>query len=440
MAAASKIKLTSYQNMIAKLFAEPDSDVEFLFNENDKANTIRAHTKFLSAMSPVFESMFSGNWKETDAVKIEDVDFDDFDTFMQCLYGKEVETNKDNVEALLYLFKKYAIDDIPLSCSAFIIDQLTIENVFHYLNVAITYDLDTLHDSCAKIISENTGDALKLPEFLCCSQETLTAILKLGKVSCMEHVLFDSCMKWARQRCHEKELEENGENIRKELGNCFSLIRFKEIEKVSFAERCALYNDGLFSSKELCEFYINRGDPIADSRYQIRPQIDFSFSPIEERIKIGDSAECTIQFSTSKPLVFTQVSFSGILLQTTDEWIGRPWTLNLRVTKDGVTIYFFTRTYNNGFTFTSFIKTITKILINEGKYNLSIKLEAVKKSGCNFMRAYNIKRQIKDNVDLVIHENANGGKNQVNFISALHFEKFDESNLYLLDEKITDSK
>lgn len=56
------------------------------------------------------------------------------------------------------------------------------------------------------------------------------------------------------------------------------------------------------------------------------------------------------------------------------------------------------------------------------------------------MRAYNIKRQIKDNVDLVIHENANGGKNQVNFISALHFEKFDESNLYLLDEKITDSK
>lgn len=105
-----------------------------------------------------------------------------------------------------------------------------------------------------------------------------------------------------------------------------------------------------------------------------------------------------------------------------------------------MTIYFFTRTNNYGLTSTSFIKTITKILINEGKYNLSIKLEAVKKSGCNFMRAYNIKRQIKDNVDLVIHENANGGKNQVNFISALHFEKFDESNLYLLDEKTTDSK
>lgn len=263
MAAASKsnnvkVKFNQYQHVIAQLFTTDTSDVEFLFIEDDKIHKIRAHTALLAAISPVFKSMFNGNWKENNnIVQIEDANCNAFGAFIQYLYGKETEIEQDNVEALLYLSNKYDVNGLVSRCSSFMIQQMSIENVLSYLNAAIIYDLAVLQDRCKIFISEYTEDILELPEFLSCNKNTLTAILKLEATSCTGLDMFDGCMEWARQRCSEKKMEETGENIRKELGDCFSLISFKDLEFKEFVNICSAYNDGVLSSKEICDLVVH---------------------------------------------------------------------------------------------------------------------------------------------------------------------------------------
>lgn len=436
-------EFSPYKKLIRKLFVSDTSDVEFrLMDEDDKAKTIRAHKQYLSAISSVFESMFNGNWKEANNVKIEDVKFDMFNVFMQCLYGEKIEIDDNNVLTLLYLSKKYDIDDIVSSCSVFLIQRLAVENVLSYLNAAITYDVDALQDACETLISESTEAIFELPAFLSCSQNLLTAILKLEKVSCSEVAIFANCMKWAKQRCRAKELNENGENLRNELGDCFSLLRFKEMSIDDFVKLCKIYNDGLFSNKQLCDMmvYFHEGNLVANKRYlaastpKPNEEIIYRF-PERVNKEIKKSAKCSIRFSTSKPLLLTKVCFSNILLQTTDKLIACQSMLTVQIVKNGALIL----TSTAQIELKSFALCNTfrkKCLISEGTYELRLSLEPKIKIGSNFVTEYDIKGQTKDNVDLIIHENGIGQNNQLNLINSIHFEKFDESNLDVLDEII----
>lgn len=444
MAAASKSKIINakvnlYKHVIAELFPEDTSDVEFLFNEGGKVQTVRAHTAFLTLISPVFKSMFNGNWKENEKnVTIADANYDDFEAFMQCLYGTEIEINQDNVEALLYLSHKYNIDDISNNCSAFMIQQLSDEKVLNGLNIAIIYDLAALQAACEKLVSENTAAILELPEFLECNINTLTAILKLEKTSCAEVKIFDNCMNWAKQRCHEKELEESGENIRNELGDCFSLIRFKEMKNEELVKRCEVYNEGLFSGNQVCELmvYFHSGKLIAEKRYQ-EPEktkveeIGYGFRKTRTR-EIEDSAECKIQFSTSKPLVLTRIRYTGVFLQMTDELKPVPAVHKIRITKDDADLVAWT--YNGDLSSGLFGYNLTKKLpIIKGKYEVILSMEAKENAGRRYVQEYDIKGQTKANVDLVIHENSTGGnKKHFHLIQALTFQKLDENNLHFL--------
>lgn len=433
-----KVKLSLYKNVIGELFTEDSSDVEFLFNKYKKPKTIRAHKQFLSAISGVFKSMFNGNWNEIDKnVNIEDADFEDFNAFIHCLYGEEIEINQDNIEALLYLSHKYNVNALVSSCAAFMIQQLSMRNILVYLDAAITYDLPELQDDCNKLICENTEDILKLPDFLSCSKNALTAILKLEKISCAEVKMFDSCMEWAKQRCFEKKSDDSGENIRKELGDCFSLIRFKEVNNVDFVERCKNYYDGLFSNNQLCEMLVYfHGRNLTENKHYLEPSTLKTNGKIVYRFcekanaEVTDSAQCSIRFSTSKPLVLTKVGFSNVLLQTTDKLIPRPSKQIIQFFKNGALIFISTTQVD--------IKSRAlcynfrkKCLISEGTYELRISLEPTIRIGGNFMTEYNIQGLTKDNAELIIHENGNSGINELNFISALLFEKIDETNLSL---------
>lgn len=340
--------------------------------------------------------MFNGNGIETDNnLVIEDADFEVFNAFIHCLYGEQIDIDQDNVEALLRLSNKYAVNDLVSSCSVFMVQQLSIKNVFNYLNVANTYNLAALQHCCAKLISEKTGDILELPEFLNYNKNELTIIVRLEKISCTEVKIFDNCMKWAKQRCCEKKLDESGENIRKELGNCFSLIRFKEMGNDEFVERCKVYNNGLLSNNEICElmvYFLGKGI-ITKKRYEETTvkEVTFRFNPIGRK-QIKDSAECSILFSTSKPLVLTKISISNILLQTTDNFAAWPSLFTLQITKDDMIVYTLKRDFDVEYKGVLF--PIQNVLISVGEHRLGITLKAKEIIGSKFVEEFDIKEQI----------------------------------------------
>lgn len=432
-------RFNPFEEVIGKLFADHTSDVEFrVVNEDGKSKPIRAHKTYLSAISPVFASMFGGNWIEANYVKIEDADFDVFKSLLRCLYGKELEINLDNVEPLLYLAKKYDIGRIVASCSNFMLQQLSIEHVLSYSNAANTYDLEAVQSSCWKFISENTQDVLELPEFLSCSKSMLASILQLKKVSCTEANMFDSCMKWAEQRCVENELDKTAENIRNELGDCFSLIRFKEMDNAEFIARFKLYSNGLFASGELCELmeFFQLAKLITDKRCQLRakPENDdivYSFGNKGMK-EIKDFAECTVRFSTSKPLILTKFHFSNILVETTDDMVSCPSILGLQLKKDNVKLFSRSCDTQQLKSNTLFHDMGNTYLIEKGTYELSITFRPKTKSGRKFVLEYNVEGQTQNNIELVVQNNDIGTDNQVKLIACLCFTKFGKNNLHLL--------
>lgn len=229
------------------------------------------------------------------------------------------------------------------------VQQLSIDNALNYLSIAITYDLDRLQHSCEKIIGENTSAVLKQPVFLNCSQNILSAILKLNKISCSEANVFDGCMKWAKQRCSAKELEESGENIRNELGNCFSLIRFKEMGNAEVGERLKIYKGGLFSADLLSELsvYFGEANVIVDTRHQM-PVVVYSFDR-KGATKIAYSptgvCTCVLQFSTSTPMFLSGIQSSNIWL-CPDTFLPLSFTQAIQITKDTKIIYSSNADYN----------------------------------------------------------------------------------------------
>lgn len=312
---------------IGNLFDSASTDIAFrLATEENEVKTIDAHKNWLSAVSPVFKAMFDGNWREKDTVEIVDAKYEVFDEFVQYLYGNEVDINEGNIDALVYLARKYIIDELVSKCTEYIELHLSIDTVIHSLDLALTYDLDGSKEKCKEIISDNTEDVLKTDDFLTCHSDILKIILQLEKIACTEARIFDACIEWADRQCRDKNVESNAETLRGKLGECFELIRFKEMKNEERAERIKLHSGRLFTRDELYDLFVHFIDNnfTANERRRILPKLPissvspdnlFQFKFPNGKLKeFSGKAEHVIRFSTSKSMVFTKFVFSKVFV------------------------------------------------------------------------------------------------------------------------------
>lgn len=318
----AELKFASYHQVLLNLFTVDTADIEFQFPK-EATNQIRAHKKFLAAISPVFQAMFAGNWLEKDVVKIEDIEFDVFNDFISVLYGGKIEIDPNNIFDLLNLVKKYQIDQLVPNLTQFMEQHLNVENAAEYMYIAIKYDLEKLRDDCNKFISECTEEVVRSDAFIRCDANTLRAILELDAVSCSEADIFDGCIEWAKYKCRENGIDENDQNVREQLGDCFTLIRFKEMENCEFVKRCG----ELFSKEQLCELIVHFYEKkTTDHKRHQRPppywnsanhEDMFSFNfPLAELRKIGHEAAFSIKFKVSERMKLVQLKFGKCFVKT----------------------------------------------------------------------------------------------------------------------------
>lgn len=247
-----KFNFNASNRAIREIFNEESTDISFSFPNAGKQK-IDAHKTLLSALSPVFKAMFSGNWKESTQVEILDAHFDEFNEFAQYFYTDEITVSTKNVGELLYLAKKYEIPDLVSACSSFLMEHESLDNMVNCLSLACTFELDALKVKCKKIICSNTTKVVESEAFIHCDKNALFEILSIDSSSCPEEKVFDACIKWAEHKCAERKIEKNGENLRCMLGNCFDSIRFKEIPIADFNKRLILYKD-MFTKDEIIAF------------------------------------------------------------------------------------------------------------------------------------------------------------------------------------------
>lgn len=128
------------------------TDITITINAEE---SIGAHRAVLAAQSPVFNSMFSHSFKETDlsVINISDMSIQACQTFINYLYGniKDEEFLMHRLD-LLHAADKYDIYDLREACQESLQEDIDAENVLETLQIAYLYQLTQLKISCLQYL------------------------------------------------------------------------------------------------------------------------------------------------------------------------------------------------------------------------------------------------------------------------------------------------
>lgn len=249
MACESKSKFM--RKSVAKVFMDAElADVNFVF-KLDKGNQLPAHKIILASGSSVFRAMLFGGWKEKDVVEIVDSSLDGFKEFLQFFYLDNVQLTMENLEEVVQLADKYDILDCLNNYAASLIGKLAVDNICLGYQLAVMTDHGSLKKYCERYICAFPVDVFQSIAFLSINSTVLKHILEFETLNCDETDIFKACLSWAKVKCKETGMDENNPNDLKHLlGDCFYLIRFCAMQQEQFAEYTAEYK-GLFTRDEL---------------------------------------------------------------------------------------------------------------------------------------------------------------------------------------------
>lgn len=243
-------KFETISKVIANVFGPNSSDCCFLFTESDQIIEIKSHRQLLSSLSPVFAAMFNTTWNDDHKpISIVDASLESFKDFLEYFYKGTIKVNTDNVKEVIYLAHKYEVQEAVETCSTYLIEQLSINNVVPYFGMALRYNQEILNNMCNTMICQNMSQIWKSEEFIQCDEDTLKEILVLP-ASRKEHDVFDACIEWAKDKCRKRQIDESSpDNLRTELNNCLKLIQFKHMDREKFGKRVELI-DALLDKTE----------------------------------------------------------------------------------------------------------------------------------------------------------------------------------------------
>lgn len=235
-----KVKNPASRQSLAKLYkSDKGADVEFVLKSKLSGGEARvpAHKAILAASSPVFDRMFFGALKEGAEVKVTDVSFEAFCEFLQFFYVDEMELSETNIYAVFKMVDKYDVHG-SLSVCEYLFKNGAITELFcPYLDLALTHNYPKeLIKNFEDTISTKADDIFKTSSFRRSSAVVLKKILEMDKMDCTEFSIFAAAISWAKQQCESKQFPASPNNVKTELGELLSLIRFPTMTAEEFAK------------------------------------------------------------------------------------------------------------------------------------------------------------------------------------------------------------
>lgn len=229
------------------------ADVHFHFDYKGIDKSVPAHRCLLAIGSPVFQQMFFGELKEGNDVNIVDASAEGFTEFLQFFYLDKVLFTTENIAEVMTLADKYDVAGCMNLCAQFLECALTTDIVCWCFELALLFNLSHLIDICEERICLESKMVFESNTFKHCSRLVLQKILSMGQLSCDEVVVFKAAMNWATEVCKQTNLDaDSPENRRKQLGDCFDLIRFPTMSSEEFT-KCLDNQDGLFNASEMLD-------------------------------------------------------------------------------------------------------------------------------------------------------------------------------------------
>lgn len=253
---------------LPKLFKnEKGADVHFVLKSNvfDGEMKVPAHKIIMAMSSPVFDRMFFGEFEEVNEVKIEDASFEGFCEFLQLFYLNEIHFTEEKMFEVFKLVDKYDVQDGMEVCQLLIRDTVTRANVCLYYELALTFEF---LEKCTNPLESRIRFDTRFVLLLSCSHMVLEKILKMDSLYCCETLVFDAVISWATEACINKSLSPSPENLRAELGDCLSLVRFPTMTAAEYSAYMEKY-PGLLDHNVLFDImnYITSGRPLTCAQH-----------------------------------------------------------------------------------------------------------------------------------------------------------------------------
>lgn len=234
-----QLKCNTLLERNSQMFRNPLlSDVSFtvIDEESCASEPIPAHKYVLAISSPVFFAMFYGEIAEkTDTIKIPDSDKESFIQFLNFLYTDQCLLTVESVSVVFYLAKKYMVPALITHCIDFLIKNLTAQNVFSILPLALQFEETQLVNKCWNIIEIQCTEAISSDGFLAVSHSILKELLNRDTLDVQEITLFKACARWADYQCKKEGFPCTPEEKRKVLGDALLLIRYPVMGEDRFA-------------------------------------------------------------------------------------------------------------------------------------------------------------------------------------------------------------
>ncbi|XP_048241734.1 BTB/POZ domain-containing protein 6-like isoform X3 [Haliotis rufescens] len=215
---------TLAQCNLRMLDAEELCDVTFRVGST--GHVIKAHRYVLISRSCVFHAMFTGPLAETSEVSVPEIEPKDFRQFLLYLYTDNTTVDADNVTALLYASRKYAITALESQCLEFLEKHLNVDNACVILDAAHRFDQSQLFQKALTLIKDTGERSLQSSGFLTLRQGLLQQIVESDDLSAEEHVIFNAVNRWAEAECRRQGREVTPEIKRTVLGETLLKVRF----------------------------------------------------------------------------------------------------------------------------------------------------------------------------------------------------------------------
>lgn len=241
-----------YQKLIGGDYNHRTADILFIFGTNGE-EMIPLHKSILASDSPVFYRMF---FEQKVDKQMHDINTtaERFCTFLSFFYRSSMRLKRDDVPDLMQLAYKFDANRCKQMCYNFLKTTLETgcDDVLWVLQLSIDHKCKEIYERCVDMVHSFSYHLIETEQFQSCSRDVLTIILNDEFDGRNEWKLFDACVKWAQHATIKHKKTMSWEDIRRQLGDCFQLIRFNRMTSSEFVQCLSKYAN-IFGNKEINE-------------------------------------------------------------------------------------------------------------------------------------------------------------------------------------------
>lgn len=193
---SSKLLPILYQNIAEMWDMRQLCDVEI---QGCDGKSVGAHRLVLSAISPYFRSMFTGDLCESrqKVIKMENIEGDILATLVRFAYSSKLEINNVNVEGLLAASNLLQIKEVEKMCCDYLQAQLHSSNCLGIWALAEHHHCRELSAYTFKFILKHFSMVCQDEEFCCLSLKDVKIILNDPNLSInSEEEVFEAGLRW----------------------------------------------------------------------------------------------------------------------------------------------------------------------------------------------------------------------------------------------------